>query len=109
MGRRVYALLIVVMFVVCVTTFVSCREKGAQSPFQSGLPLDNTTITVIPDSEVADMAEPVVIEQGDERLGELPPQLVPVEKEEVASGAFVAPTLEEIQTALNNADYYKGS
>jgi|GEM_PF-887275 len=109
MARRVYVLLIAAVFVFCITVLVSCREKGTQSPFQSELPVDNTTITVVPDSEVSNMAEPVVIEQGDEKLGELPPQLIPVEKEEVASGAFVAPTPEEIQNALSNAGYYNGS
>lgn len=106
MGKRIYILLIIVIFVICIIALVSCRKKDVQSPFQSELPIDSATITIAPPMEETEMAEPIVIEQGEEKLGLLP-QATPVE-EEVVSGVFVAPTPKQIQTALKNAGYYKG-
>ncbi len=107
MGRRIYILLIIAIFAICITAFISCRKKESQSPFQSELPLDNTTITVTPATEATEMTEPAVIEQGEEKLGEVPPQTTPTE--EATSGAFVTPTTEQVQTALKNSGYYNGN
>jgi peptidoglycan hydrolase-like protein with peptidoglycan-binding domain len=99
-------LVVVVMLAFCVTALVSCKKKDV-SPFQSGLPMDNSTITITPAQEGMDVAEPIVIEQGEGKLGVAPTQQPPAVTEP-ASGAFVAPTPEQIQTALKNAGYYKG-
>lgn len=105
--HRYVLLVVVVILALCVTALVSCRKKEIQSPFQSSLPMDNTTITVIPSQEGMEASEPVVIEQGEEKLGIVPPPVAPTVTE-ATGGALVAPTPEQIQTALKNAGYYTG-
>lgn len=108
MSKRAYIIAILIVFLICVTVIASCNKRENQSPFQSGLPLDNTTITITPASEEGEMAEPVVIEQGEAKLGVAPVNAAATETK-FASGTSVAPTPEQIQTALKNAGYYQGN
>jgi hypothetical protein len=107
MDRPRYIFLIAVVIIAfCITALVSCKKK--ESPFQSELPMDNATITITPAPEGIETAEPVIIEQGEQKLGVVPPQTTPTSTETTTSG-YVTPTPNQVQTALKNAGYYEGN
>ena len=104
-----YKISILVGIIFCFV-ITGCKKRQAKSPFDSGLPEDNSTITITSGEEVS---EPMVLEQGKNGIQTMPTQATTATTikttEEAVSSGFVAPSPEQIQTALRNAGYYQGS
>ncbi|MDD5005246.1 MAG: peptidoglycan-binding domain-containing protein [Candidatus Omnitrophica bacterium] len=103
MDRRIISFkLLVVVVVVLGFAFAitSCNKRTQESPFKTELPDYNTTIAISSTDEAAQVAEPTVLEPTEAAAGKM--------STEVDASGYVAPTPQEIQTALKNAGYYKG-
>lgn len=101
MNKHLYFFVIAVG-VICFLATAGCKKREPESPFTSQLPDFDSSVVTVEAPEEETMNVEVVESPSSMSAPELP---VP----EVSSGVFIAPTLEEVQTALKNAGYYKGN
>jgi peptidoglycan hydrolase-like protein with peptidoglycan-binding domain len=97
MARYTYRckLLLLIVLAFCIV-LSGCKRKEPESPFKSDLSKYDSIVTVISTDEVE---EPIVDEEAEE---------LKVMSIEIDSSNSIAPTPKQVQTALQNAGYYKG-
>lgn len=101
MSRYGYGFKLLMLFVFSVSIVLAgCKRKEPESPFKSDLSKYDSIVTVISTDKPEEIIENAVEETGAEELE--------VMSIELDSSNSIAPTPKQVQTALQNAGFYKG-